>query len=625
MLAKMIRSKRRVAVAETRFDRRVDYVCSKASAIALGNLAGAWTDAAFQMNLVAGGNDRIVRPCRHLVLSWGDGENPADRIALGAARVVLREMGWQQHQYVLAVHRDRRNVHVHVVLNRVHPLTGRACSLSHDYARLERACRLVELAFGWPPDRGRFCPVLNDGKLTLQPMPPAHWEARRAARAEGLRPDPPSVRGHERRSGLAPLRDRLPDALMQKAREVIGRARSWPALHDGLLALSLRYLRHGSGARIVETVTGAFMPACHLGTAFGLQRLISRLGRFRPAAPVFPAPLKPPVPGEAAAQAAYAQARIERRQKRAIFDTAQKAEARQLRGKLRGLHPVVAAAFRLVLGEKQRAERQAFRKTPLPRLADHGLVPPALDAPPPAERQRRRHRQLLREARCRKTCPELPQSPMDHTRARQLWERAAWRSRNPEAGAEITEKDDMRRIDGSRLLLARRDLDGALLGYDLLAETSKGARATQISGTDLALGCLGPREASHCIVTSDRATALQLAVRHPDTLVIAAAAILSPRLIHQLRRLIGARPVTVLCEVSDDAGFARQVIQCLPHAAVLRPRPEGDPDPGPAPVDAAAEPASPQATAPVEEGLVVTPDTETVEPAEDGEASGLST
>lgn len=93
MLAKMIRSKWRVAVAETRFDRRVDYVCSKASAVALGNLAGAWTDAAFQMNLVAGGNDRIVRPCRHLVLSWGDGENPADRIALGAARAVLREMG----------------------------------------------------------------------------------------------------------------------------------------------------------------------------------------------------------------------------------------------------------------------------------------------------------------------------------------------------------------------------------------------------------------------------------------------------------------------------------------------------------------------------------------------------
>ena len=53
--------------------------CGKASAIALGNLAGAWTDAAFQMNLVAGGNHRIVRPCRHLVLSWGDGENPTDR------------------------------------------------------------------------------------------------------------------------------------------------------------------------------------------------------------------------------------------------------------------------------------------------------------------------------------------------------------------------------------------------------------------------------------------------------------------------------------------------------------------------------------------------------------------
>ena len=141
MLAKVIRPKRRVALAETRFDRRINYVCGKASAIALGNLAGAWTDAAFQMNLVAGGNHRIVRPCRHLVLSWGDGENPTDRNALAAARLVMREMGWQQHQYVLAVHRDRRNVHVHVVINRVHPLTGKAKLLRRQERYDERSLR----------------------------------------------------------------------------------------------------------------------------------------------------------------------------------------------------------------------------------------------------------------------------------------------------------------------------------------------------------------------------------------------------------------------------------------------------------------------------------------------------
>lgn len=403
------------------------------------------------------------------------------------------------------------------------------------------------------------------------------------------------------------------------------RACNWPALHDGLGALRLRYLRHGSGARIMEIASAAFMPACHLGSAFGLHRLITRLGRFRPAAAAFAAPPMPSVPREAAALAAYALARNERRQKRAAFNTTQKAEARTLRGKLRGLHPLVAAAFRLVLSEKQRVARQAFRNTPLPRLADHGLPPPALDALPPAERQRRRHRQLLREARCRKTHPELPRSAMDHTRARQFWQQIGRQPQNTEAGAGIIEQDDIRRIADRRLLLARRDLNGAILGYDLLAETSKGACATQISGTGLALGCVGPREASHCIVTRDRAKALRLAVRHPDTLVIAAAPNLSPRMIRQLQRLVGERPVSVLRAEAGDAGFAKQVIACLPQAAVLRPDQETASDPRPERVKVAAWPAPPQTADPAAGDPAVSPDTEAVEPSETDDTPGLST
>ena len=154
MLAKVIRSKRRPTLADAGFTRRVTYVCRKAASIVLGNLAGSWTDAAFQMTAVAGMNERVRKPCYHMVLSWGDGENPRDHEVLAAARAVLRELGWQENQHVLAVHRDRLNVHVHVVLNRVHPLRGKAFSVSHDYARLERACRIIERTFGWPAVHG---------------------------------------------------------------------------------------------------------------------------------------------------------------------------------------------------------------------------------------------------------------------------------------------------------------------------------------------------------------------------------------------------------------------------------------------------------------------------------------
>lgn len=607
MLAEVIRPKRGVVSAETRFNKRVDYVCGKASAIALGNLAGAWTDAAFQMNHVARGNDRVMQPCRHLVLSWGDGENPTDREALSAARRVLREMGWQQNQYVLAVHRDRRNVHVHVVLNRVHPLTGTACSMSHDYARLERACRVVELAFGWPPDRGRFQAVVAAGQLTLQPMPPAHWKARRAARAEGLRHDPRSVRGAERRGGRAPLRDSLAAAVMQKARKVIRQAANWPMLHDGLSALDLRYLRHGIGARIVHAVTGAFMPASHLGTDFGFHRLTARLGDFRPS--LVPGPTLPEAASliAMAAEKSYAQARATRRGKHAALIGAQKAEARSLRARLRGLHPTIAAAFRLVLKEDQRAERATFGKVPLPRRADHRRAPPRLDVLPPAERQRQRHRHLLREARSRKTNPGLPRPVMDHTWARQLWEKTAWQARiaQPGAGTNTGERAGFLRIGATRMLLARRDLGGAILGYDLIDEAGT-PTVKEISGTGVALALLGPHEAERCIVTSDSMTAVKLAAIRPKTLVIAAGAELSPKASRQLRHVVGKRPVKILCRDDRDAAFLEQVKACLPQAAVtrLQPRaghdrkqilvdrttgPHSDPPPSPGPATVSPE------------------------------------
>ena len=92
-------------------------------------------------------------------------------------------------------------------------------------------------------------------------MPPEHWAAKRALRAHGVRPDPRAVRGAERNSGRMPLRDRLGEDLLRKARHIITGATSWLALHGGLIGLGLRYIRHGRGARIEEAATQETMPA----------------------------------------------------------------------------------------------------------------------------------------------------------------------------------------------------------------------------------------------------------------------------------------------------------------------------------------------------------------------------
>lgn len=598
MLAKVIAPRRRAPGAESRFAKRVVYVCGKASSIMLGNLAGLWTDAAFQMEAVSGMNQRLRRKCYHMVLSWGDGENPGDEAALAAARGVLREMGWLRYQHVLAVHRDRRNVHVHVVLNRVDPLTGETCSISHDYARLERACRVIEREFGWPPDRGRFLPRLVNGELVLVPRPKAHWDARHAARAEGLRPDPRGVRGGERRSGVAPLRDRLSAGVIRQARRVIAKAAGWAALHAGLFGLGLRYLRHGPGARIAEVAGGGWMPACHLGSAFGLHRLCARLGAFRPGPPQGPTAPNAADLAMMNARRQHATDRSRRRGRYVELRQRQKQQAAELGAKLRGLDRKVAAAFRHVLATDQRAERQAFRATPLPRLADYGLTPPAADALPPGAQERRRHRHLWREDSVRQAGGRIAASALDHTRARQLWRQGIWRAAQTEIEADTV--PSLLRIRPDRRLFPRRTPDGAILGYDLLTEDSGRLVSRVISGQYLALVTLGPQDARRCAVTPDVATAAMLSIEYPETLVIVAAPSLSGRTARQLVSVVGRRPLDIVCRSADAAGFAAQVRVLVPHAMVLQPATPAPPDPADGQADAESRtvplPPGPRAT-----------------------------
>ncbi len=52
------------------------------------------------------------------------------------------------------MHTDTDNLHVHVAVNRVHPVTGYLNCLSWSQEKLSRACRELELKHGFAPDNG---------------------------------------------------------------------------------------------------------------------------------------------------------------------------------------------------------------------------------------------------------------------------------------------------------------------------------------------------------------------------------------------------------------------------------------------------------------------------------------
>ena len=132
----------------------------------LGNrsrVAFAWTrnlphlDAesiARKMSATAARSRRCRKPVYHLIVSWDPADEPSQDQIFRAAELHLTRLGLEDHQALIVAHNDRD--HVHVMVNRVHPQTGRAWGGSLDFRRIERTNRDLEARWGLrPPAPGK--------------------------------------------------------------------------------------------------------------------------------------------------------------------------------------------------------------------------------------------------------------------------------------------------------------------------------------------------------------------------------------------------------------------------------------------------------------------------------------
>lgn len=232
------------------FSDRLQYIQKDGAAfMEVRNLTSLET-AAIEMSAVAGLNTRINDPGYHVILSWGEGEHPTDEQMVEAADRALEALGMADHQAVFGVHRDRDHQHIHMVINRIHPVKFRGNNCGHDFAKLEKVCRRVERVQGWSQDRGRF-------KVEIDPENPedislVKYENDRARHVDKPpRPTQTEIR-YEMREGREPL-----DDLKDDITSVCLDARSWEEIGEKLRALGVGYERKGSGAVIRSTTDSA--------------------------------------------------------------------------------------------------------------------------------------------------------------------------------------------------------------------------------------------------------------------------------------------------------------------------------------------------------------------------------
>jgi hypothetical protein len=96
---------------------------------------------------VANQSVRVQKPAYHLVLSFHKDENPSDALMRQCGDLTLADLELHEHQVSFVAHNDTEHRHLHMVINRVHPGTGKAWHTGKDFARLERSVAKQAKAF----------------------------------------------------------------------------------------------------------------------------------------------------------------------------------------------------------------------------------------------------------------------------------------------------------------------------------------------------------------------------------------------------------------------------------------------------------------------------------------------
>jgi Relaxase/Mobilisation nuclease domain len=246
---------------------------------------------------------RSPQPVQHWIISWREGEQPTAAQADAAVATFLDEMGLAEHQVIYALHRDTKNCHLHLAVNRVHPDTEKAVTVNNgfDHEVAHRAIARIERDQGWQrEDRALFL-ARPDGQL------------------ERSRP-----RGGIKRQPSGPARDfeeRVGERSAQRialevAAPIIREARSWNEMHGALAREGIRFERKGSGA--ILRIGNEAVKASSAGRECSMTALEKRFGELtvEQRLPQVPAIAPQPVERAPSRWATYAQERARHHEER---------------------------------------------------------------------------------------------------------------------------------------------------------------------------------------------------------------------------------------------------------------------------------------------------------------------
>ena len=107
------------------------------------------TLAAHYMAFTADLSKRCKAACLHMSINWHPDETPTPEIMQEIARKTLALADLGEHQAFVMGHGDKAHRHLHLMINRVHPETGRAWDMYRSHQRFDRIMKQLADDYGF--------------------------------------------------------------------------------------------------------------------------------------------------------------------------------------------------------------------------------------------------------------------------------------------------------------------------------------------------------------------------------------------------------------------------------------------------------------------------------------------
>jgi hypothetical protein len=181
----------------------------------------------------------VKKPVYHLPISWPPEEQPPKEVQMQVADTLLADLGLSEHEQLIVAHDDGDCPHIHIVVNRVHPESGRAWNPWRDVYRIMESLERQEKELGFRIVDRPDLEELRKGEKDPD-------RKKKASREEKLRAD---------REGDKPVA-KWSETEMRRIRSDITShfkdATSWVDLEARLEAHGLHLKRAGQGFRITD-------------------------------------------------------------------------------------------------------------------------------------------------------------------------------------------------------------------------------------------------------------------------------------------------------------------------------------------------------------------------------------